>query len=214
MTRVFLTDVDICNDAIARVGGKLIQSIESPTTLTENYCATMYPKNRRIVLRSAVWNFARTTKEIAKSSEQAKGYAGVYPLPNDFLRLLGVIGMDLMGYDTDRYRLSDNKLYLVDCGTPSIELEYIRDVEDATRFDPLFTEALSLRLAYNLQYALSGKNTTAQRLYEEYQLALAEAKSIDGQEQKPIRVQRSRWLAARRRGTVRSYASKTRYFED
>ena len=211
---VFTSEIDICNDAIARVGGKFINSIESPTTHTETLVASMWAKNRRIVLRSAVWNFAKCYKSIAKSSETLSGFSGIYPLPNDFIRFLGVDGMDLTGADTDRYMLSDNKIYLKDAAPNSITLIYIKDVTDVTRYDALFVEALSLRMSYNLQYALSGKNTTSDRLLQEYMEALTVAKMIDGQEQKPIRKQRSKWLAARRRGCSRTNASTERYFED
>lgn len=210
----FTTDIDICNDAIARIGGKFIHSIEAPTTYTEELCASMYDKNRRVVLRLAVWNFAKAIKPVAKSDEKLNGFSGVYPLPNDFVRFLGVQNMDLMGSGTDRYMLADRKLYLKDEAPDSINLIYIKDVSDVAKFDDLFIEALSLRLAYNLQFALTGKNTTAQRLYEEFLEALTAAKMIDGQEQKPIRVERSKWLAKRRRYYTGSYATKDRYFED
>lgn len=210
----FTTDIDICNDAISRIGGKPIHSIEDPTTYTEQLCSSMYIKNRQIVLRSAVWNFAKCIKPIAKSDETLKGFSGVYPLPNDFVRFLGVQNMDLMGGETDRYMLADRKIYLKDSAPDSINLIYIKDVSDVAKFDALFIEAFSLRLAYNLQFALTGKNTTSQRLYEEYLEALTIAKMIDGQEQKPIRVQRSKWLAKRRRFGVGQYATKERYYED
>lgn len=210
----FTSEIDICNDAIARVGGKFISSIETPTTHTETLLSSIYAKNRRIVLRSAVWNFAKTLKTITKSTETLSGFSGVYPLPNDFVRFLGVQNMDLMGSETDRYMLSDNKLYLKDGSADSIVLIYIKDVTDVTCYDALFVEAFSLRLSYNLQYALSGKNTTSDRLLQEYRDALQDAKMIDGQEQKPIKVQRSRWLSARHRGRSSTYASTERYFGD
>jgi len=206
------SEIDICNDAIARLGGKFITSIYNPVTHTETLLSSIYAKNRRIVLRSAVWNFAKTLKTIAKSNEVTPGFSAVYPLPNDFIRFLGVQNMDLMGSQVDRYMLSDNKLYLKDSSADSIVLTYIKDVTDVTRYDALFTEALSLRLAYNLQFALSGKNTTSDRLLQEYLNALQDAKMIDGQEQKPIRVQRSRWMSARHRGRLSQYAQTERYF--
>lgn len=210
----YTSEVDICNDAVSRVGGKFIHSIETPTTYTERLCAHIYEKNRRIVLRSAVWNFARSVKSIAKSTDKLNGYAAAYPLPNDFVRFLGVQNMDLLGSNTDRYLIADGKIYLKDESPDSINLVYIKDVEDVTKYDALFVEAFALRLAYNLQYAMTGKNATSQRLYEEYLEALVTAKMIDGQEQKPVRVERSRWLAKRLRYNTGRYASKERYFED
>ena len=66
----FTSEIDICNDAIARIGGKFINSIDDPTTHTETLCASMYVKNRQIVLRAAPWNFATKIDTIAKTTEE------------------------------------------------------------------------------------------------------------------------------------------------
>lgn len=209
----FTSEIDICNDAISRVGGKFINSIENPTTHTETLMASKYAKNRRIVLRSAVWNFAQEQRTIPKSSEVINGFAAVYPLPNDFIRFLEISDVGIKPGDSDQFKLIGGKIGLKYESPDTIDLQYIKDVLTVPTYDPLFIEALSLRLSYEIQYALSGKNTTSDRLLQEYMEALTNAKMIDGQEQKPIRVQRSKWLTARRRGTTRQYASTERYFE-
>lgn len=213
MSRI-TSDVDICNEAVARIGGKLIQSLDDPTTHTETLLQKMYPKNRRIVLRSAVWNFATKITTLVKTSETLDGYLGVFALPEDFIRFLGVPSLEYTASDVGKYRLSDRKIYLKYSSADSVTLDYIFDNTNILKWDDLFIEALSLRLAYNLSFALSGKNTLADRLMQEYLEVLREAKAIDGQEQKPTRRQQSVWLTKRRQGTSSRYASSDRYFYD
>ena len=210
----FTSAIDICNDAIARIGGKFITSIETPTTHTETLVASMYVKNRRIVLRSAVWNFAKKYISISKTAETLAGFSAVYNLPADFVRFLGISSLYLTPVDTEAYMLSAGKIYLKDDAPSAITLCYIHDASDVTIYDALFVEAFSLRLAYNLSFSLSGKNTLADRLVKEYEEALTNAKMIDGQEQKPLRVQNSKWMQRRKRGGASNYAPSTRYFED
>ena len=210
----FTSAIDICNDAIARIGGKFISSIETPRTHTETLIASMYTKNRKIILRSAVWNFAKKYTSIAKTTEVLTGFSAVYNLPNDFVRFLGIDNLNISPSDTDRYMLADGKIYLRDASVDSIVLIYIRDIEEVAKYDALFVEVFSLRLAYNLSYSLSGKNTLSDRLLKEYQDALTDAKMIDGQEQRPIRIQRSKWMQKRRRGNTSQYAGPYRCFED
>jgi len=203
----FTSDIDICNDAIARIGGKFINSIENPSTTTETLCASMYVKNRQVVLRSAPWNFATKIDTIAKLSETVEGFAAVYKFNNDHVRFLGIPSLGITPADVYAYKIADGKIYLRYSGPDTITVEYIRDVKEVKIYDALFVEAFSLRLAYNLSFRLSGKNTLADRLLAEYHDTLQQAKMIDGQEQKPIRVNNSKWLRKRK-----SYGSEPTHY--
>lgn len=211
---IYKAPIDICTDAVFRVGGEAINSIETPQTHIESVVASIYDKNRRIVLRSAVWNFAVSYQAIAKTSEVVEGFAAIYKLPNDYIRFLGIESLGLTPSDSQSYKLFGGKIGLRYEGPDSITLAYIKDVIEVPIMDALFVEAFCLKLAHNLSYIVNGKNTTSDRLQAEYKDALTDAMMIDGQEQKPIRRERSKWLSARRRSSRGTNASAYRYFED
>jgi hypothetical protein len=59
---------------------------------------------------------------------------------------------------------------------------YISKITDTSQFDPLFTEALTARLAAELAYSITGSNTLSKQMWELYESKIAEARSIDGLE--------------------------------
>jgi len=81
----------------------------------------------------------------------------------------------------------------------TIEIGYIKDVEDVTYFDPLFVTYLSLVFAKNICYGVTGKTTlrrdTRDMLFE----AGIQARAINGQDKPPRRITRSAVIGARRR---------------
>ena len=74
---------------------------------------------------------------------------------------------------------------------------YIYDVQDTTVFDPQFEEALALRLALDINFAISQNSAHGQRLHALYSGLLAEARSSDGQEGTPEIIQEGDWLDTR-----------------
>ena len=83
----------------------------------------------------------------------------------DCLRVLGV--------NSRSWTLRGRGIYTT---TPELRLLYIADVEDTALFEPLFTEALVLRLAWKLCIPLINSTTARQALGEEYQrIALPQA---------------------------------------
>lgn len=198
----FTTRVDICQAAAMKVGAEDITSVENPKTVTESRLSFLYDQTKRYVLREGIWNFAQKIVTISSLSEALpSGFSAVFALPNDNVRFMGIIiNGEYVVPDTESYMLADGKIYFRNYEGETLTLKYIRDINDVKKFDDSFVAALVLRLAYELAFAETQKSTLTSRLLEEYSLAIAQAKMIDGQEQKPRLVSRSKWLAARRAG--------------
>uniref|UniRef100_A0A6M3MCC1 Putative tail tubular protein n=1 Tax=viral metagenome TaxID=1070528 RepID=A0A6M3MCC1_9ZZZZ len=81
----------------------------------------------------------------------------------------------------------------------TLNIGYIKDVEDVTYFDPLFVTYLSLVFAKNICYGVTGKTTLRRDIREMLLEASIQARAINGQDNPPRRVTRSRVLGARRR---------------
>jgi hypothetical protein len=168
--------VDICNNALIRIGSKTITSLSDGDKVA-NSCNLIYEQTRDALLRQHLWNFSlKRTNLASEETAPAFGYTISYPLPSDFIRV-----KDLENTSTV-YKIEGTKL-LTD--SSEIKLTYVSRVEDVAKFDPLFTEALILSLAIKLSYILIGSNGREQSLKEELRQVMFQAKQVDGQDDTP-----------------------------
>lgn len=195
----YTSRVDICQAAAMKIGSQTVTSIENPTTVTESRLSFLYDKVKRTVLRAGMWNFAQAIATLASISEDVPdGFSKVFALPNDYLRHIGImVNGVLITQDTEDYMLVGDKIYQRNYTADALTIKYIRDVSDVKKFDDLFIEAFVLKLAYELCFIETQKSVLTKSLLEQYTLKLVEAKAVSSQEQKPRRVQHSRWRASR-----------------
>ena len=162
-----LTPLDICNLALSRLGESPIPELNANGSLASRMCYMHYHPVRREVLCAHRWSFATvcTTLHSAESNPADTTHQVRHSLPMDCLRVLGV--------NSRCWTLRGRAVY---CSAPDIRLQYIADVEDTSLFEPLFVEALVLRLAWKLCIPLINSTTARQALAEEYQrIALPQA---------------------------------------
>lgn len=192
--------VDICNLALDIMGEAPIASIDDPETEKEELMARWYDTTRRAVLRKYLWNFAQKWRVLARTGAGEGEYADAYALPNDFVRLNGV------GEHKDRpyeeFELGEGVLYASKGN--SISIRYNRDVTNVAKFDPLFVNLFALRLARATAFQITKKKSMVEIIDGLLKQAEPESASVDGQERKPIRIQNSKYLAARRHGSSSS----------
>lgn len=192
--------VDICNLALDIMGEDPIASIDDPETEKEELMARWYDTTRRAVLREYVWNFAQKWRVLARTGAGEGEYDDAYALPNDFVRLNGV------GEHKDRpyedYEIGEGVIFA--SKGDSLTIRYNRDITNVARFDALFVKLFSLRLAESTAYQITKKKSVVENIANLIKLAEPKTTSVDGQERKPVRIQRSKYLAARRRGSTSS----------
>lgn len=75
--------------------------------------------------------------------------------------------------------------FLISNAGPQMFMQYIFDLTDVTKFDPLLDEAIESLLAYRIAYGVTGSLQTAKANHDSYRETLAEARTIDGQEGTP-----------------------------
>lgn len=161
------TPLDICNLALSRLGESPIQKLDPNGSLPSRMCYMHYHPVRREVLCTNRWSFASvsTTLHSAEENHGDDTHQLRHSLPTDCLRVLGV--------NSRCWTLRGRAVY---CPSSTIRLLYIADVEDTALFEPLFVEALVLRLAWKLCIPLINSTTARQALGEEYQrIALPQA---------------------------------------
>lgn len=170
------SQVDICNNALVRIGSKSITSLSDGDKVA-NACNAIYAQTRDMLFRQHLWNFALKRAELAsEETAPAFGFNYSYPLPADFIRVKSLEDPYV------NYKIEQNKLVT---DASEVKLTYVARIEDVTKFDPLFVEALIISLALKLSYILIGSNGREQTLKEELRQTLFTAKQVDGQDDSP-----------------------------
>lgn len=171
------TVVEICNMALVRLGvGTLIINLITDDSKPAELCRLFYDNVRDEVLRDHPWTCATTWASLAQLEETPiNGYSYAYALPTSpkCLRVLNASDEDI------DYRIESGKLYTDE---EEITIRYIARVTDPTLFDSYLVDAIALRLASELAYALPNKQSMRQDLLAEYVAALRRARGRDAQE--------------------------------
>ncbi len=194
-----LSETEICNRALGRLGQERILAITDEGA-AGRACQLHFSGTRDEVLRSHRWNFATERGVLTRLSEApAFGWLYQYSLPVDYIRALEVNGTeDGKGcpWTVEAGRLLTNEA--------TVNLVYIRRETLVSKWDSLFQEAMTLKLAMKLATVLRGSAAQVADLGQEYERVTAPlARRVDaneGRERRPLRPFRSDFVAARYRG--------------
>jgi hypothetical protein len=182
--------VAICNAALIRIGAATITSLTDDSR-EARACNVRFADVRDEVLRAHPWNFALKRVALAELAETpAFGFAKAFQLPTDCLRVLELDTSDLGA----EFRIENGKL-LTD--ESAVKILYIARIEDPNLYDPLFSNALSYRLAAELAYPIANSTALTDTMFQLYQRALAQAKTADAQESSLDRIEATEWETAR-----------------
>jgi hypothetical protein len=195
------TSVGLVNLALDRLAQANIASITAPTSKIELLCARHYDLEKQSLHREYVWNHARVLALLTASIVvPAFGYTAAYLLPTDCIRIL-CVGDRINGiiYPPSYYTISGLYLYTTSEITGStLPIEYVKDETDIAKFDPLFKRLLTLRLAKALSFPLAVSPVKPEQLDRDIAQLELRAAAICGQENPPLRIERSRFTGARR----------------
>lgn len=173
------SDVEIANAALLKIGQPPISSFDEDdqgAILANN----TYEIHRDALLRACPWRFAMARTSLAACVETPDWeFAYYYQLPSEpyCIRVLTI--ENLADYD---WRLEGRRI-ATDVGAP-LYLKYICRVTNPEQFDPLFTETLVAKLAYEWSERLEQSTALSERLLRDYAAKFAEAESVNGSEGK------------------------------
>lgn len=207
------SEVDICNLSLDLLNQKPITTIETPTTSTEETCARWYDQTRRQALRRHPWNFASKRIILAASStDPVFGWSKAFDLPDGYIRLMHVNESVIIRDNPvpqSFYTVEGGQILIGDglntTSSGQLRLVYVSNFTNVPQMDPSFIDYLSVLLAKNLAYKFTQSNSTVERTDALMEKAEAVARSMNGQENPPKRIERSRTRASRRNsGSVRN----------
>lgn len=188
-----VTQLAICNSALAKVGQAPISSIDQNTRAAQ-ILKSIFSLIQDEVMSSHPWNFAITRATLSPTStEPVYEFDYEYDLPNDCLRMLEL--------ETDVTRIGDDwvvegrKLYSND---EEINVRYIQRNSDYNSWSPQFAEVMAWRLAQETAYALTQSSEREKACAEAYQRTLSLARSTDAAEGVLRGLIADDWTTARR----------------
>lgn len=187
----------IANLALGHLKIDPVVSIDPPDSDSKaaTAAAKWYDQARRDTLEAHPWNFASKRTSIAsESSAPAFEYTKKYQVPPDFIRV------NRIGEKWDDPILDfeiEQDYILCDESTP-LKLKYVYDIKDVSKFSPKFITALSYKLAAFLAYEMTGNASLVEAMENQFERAMTQAASVDGQNRPTRRIQRSRLRDARR----------------
>jgi hypothetical protein len=179
--------------------GHLNQSVEVSDADAENsaaarVCRRYFNTARDELLREFKWPFATEFAEIPKvADDPTSEWAYSYQLPSDCLfarKILSGTRNDTESSEV-KYRRVGRLIYtdhatLNDDGETVVELEYTKEMESVTAYDPDFAMALSFRLACYIAPSLTGGDVSklGQRTKEFFFVSVNKAKATALNEEK------------------------------
>jgi len=173
------TEVDIANQALARVGSADIMSLGDADDENARVVNRFYTQTVKECLRAHPWSCATGRTTLARLTETPEfGYDYYFQLPNDFMRALYLNDinvwdpLDCWAIEQDRI-LSDEE---------AIKLVYVKYDEDATTYDDLLVNAIVIKLAAKIVGSLTGEMGRAATFLAEFQVIMSEAKTVDARE--------------------------------
>lgn len=181
--------VAIVNSALIKLGVETITSL-SGTSKQAVLANEQYTKIRDDLLARYYWAFAKKRVALVEdTTAPAFEYENRFVLPNDYIRALYV-------YPSGTTEWLEEGGYLL-TNDESVELVYIAQITDTTKFSKTFDEVFALRLAYDLAYPLVQSVTLKESLYNEYKNEIRDVRSIDSMLGTPVDYNDDVWLRAR-----------------
>jgi len=177
---------EICNLSLDLLRhNEQITSIETPESDVEGLASRWYDGTRRALLRMFPWNFARTRKTLARNSVAPEfGYADSYNLPGDYCGIV-FLGDDLDDVLNKDYLVEGGQILIDNNGSASLQICYVKDIQDITKFEPIFLMLLVGELAVVFGNAISGLNKSIKGMELFRDRWEAKARAKNGHENRP-----------------------------
>ncbi len=199
---------DIANMAMVHIGERFISNIEDPVTDQEVIISTMYDTARQTALRQYIWNFSLSRIAITRQADTPLfGFPDAYSLPDDFIRFVRINNLNVTNQQvrSNTWKLIENKTLLYNGnGAPSIQIEYVKDVIDVSKWTSDFADLVSYFLALKVAMAITKEKSVVKTIDGLIERFIPDAISITTQENPLRRVQRSKSIEARR-GNVNTW---------
>ena len=199
--------IKLCNGALFKLGDTYIDNnadLSTPSNNVERVCANQFELSVKSVLRLHGWNCASKRGELAQDESVSPviEFKKAYSLPTDYVRLTTIW---LNGYKALEDYRNEGGYILTDATGVHIKYVYFPGWEDDSigtflnRLDPDVLKLMQIQLAIDIAPSIQGVTVDKERLLDEFQLLLEEAKISDASDDQPKRLYSNIMFHARMR---------------
>lgn len=171
-----VSTIEIWKNALSRVGASVRDIALDGRSEEIRQCQIAWQIARISSLAAFPWNFAKARAVLAPHPDTPVwGFSYKYPLPSDCQRVLTVKDQHLYPWKVEgQYILSDSG--------PALYVQYLRDIEDPSLFDPLFAEYVTLQMATRLATPLSASTQKKESIKDDLRAVTDLAAQVNGYE--------------------------------
>ena len=163
-----MTDVQICNLALARLGDARITTLAEATAQAQ-YCTLFYTQTVAELQAEFDWQFCRKQVNLTTATTPLGGYAFQYALPADYIRSFRLANID----ESENFgQWEILGAYLQTNFASPVTLDYIANITDTSKYPAIFTELLAVKLAGVLAMPLTGSKDLFKQCVELYMAML------------------------------------------
>lgn len=206
------TQLEICNLALIKVGGKLITALNDGSKGAD-ICAALWDDAVRAVLVDVSWPLKRAELTVS-AIEPEFDWEYLYPVPSDFLDVLSIANTDQRLFIDDaggEYDINIMAAELqgadVTCIVTNLEdafLEYVGEVgtgatpdAELALFPQPLINALTWKLAIDLAVSIANSRAKQELALKMYEKVKAEARRMVGTRRQQPRGYNDTWIKAR-----------------
>lgn len=187
------TAVSIASNALLMLGAQPINDFSEDSDRAR-LASNIYTQVRDKLLRSHPWNCAIKRVVLSPATEApAFGYSYKFTLPGDWLRTLSVGDY---GEEID-YR-TEGRVILADDSV--IKLRYIFRNDQESTWDTMLIDAMTQAMQACMAYGITQSTSKEELEFKKLEMALKQARAVDGQDDPPETLGDFRLLAARHSG--------------
>ena len=168
------SQISICNQALAKVGGGAITSLTEGSTAADA-CRLIYDDLRDEILQMRPWPSSVKRTTLAKLVDPpAFEWASAFKLPPDFLAVwrLGITPEDRPPYAVEGRTLLTN--------LDQAHLVYVFRNEDPASYEPALADLLATRMAMELAVTVAANASLKASLMQEFEAKRLKSHNLDG----------------------------------
>lgn len=187
------TSVSIASNALLMLGAQPINDFTEDSDRAR-LASNLYAPARDLLLRSHPWNCAIKRVILSPDAEApAFGYSYQFTLPGDWLRTLSVgdYGEEIDFRTEGRKLLADDSV---------LKLRYIFRNDQESTWDTMLIDAMTKTMSATMAYAITQSTSKEELEFKKLEMALKQARAVDGQDDPPETLGDFRLLAARHSG--------------